>query len=223
MIFSGGRIKQRTESRARETFREEALVHMDSLYGAAIYMTRDPTEAEDLVQETFLKAFRFWDRYEPGTNCKAWLFRILTNTFINGTRKKRRTFSFIENADSEAVSSGPYEQVAYYGTPEGDYLRKLFPEHVKAAVESLPDAFRIPVVLADLQDFSYREIADIMECPVGTVMSRLFRGRKKLQEALFEYAIELGIISKADARDETGAISLEAYRGRKKAASGSEN
>ena len=210
----------RDDADDRESYEREALVHMESLFHAARYMTRNPVEAEDLVQETFLRAYRFWHRYEPGTNCKAWLFRILTNTYINRNRKKQRAFSLIESADSDSEIDGVYEHSAYYGTPETEYLQKLFPEHVRLAVEELPDNFRIPVVLADLQDFSYKEIAEIMECPVGTVMSRLFRGRKRLQEKLFDYALERGIISRADAVGEDGAVSLEAYRIRKKAAAG---
>lgn len=211
----------RSKDSERDAFRAEALTHMESLYNAALYMTRDQGEAEDLVQETFLKAYRFWHRYQPGTNCKAWLFRILTNTFINRNRKKKRIHSPLEDSEHETSSSRHIEHSSFYSTPEGAYLSQLFPEHIRSAVESLPENFRLPVILADLHDFSYKEIAEIMECPVGTVMSRLFRGRKKLQEALFEYAVEQGIISKAAARDGDGAISLQAYRARKKAVSAS--
>ncbi len=217
MIFPAGRAKRQEEA-ARQAFEREALPHMSSLYNAALYMARDPGKAEDLVQETFLKAFRFWHRYEQGTNCKAWLFRILTNTFINKNRRKKRVHLSIDASDRDLSSTVLADKSHFYDSPEKEYLGKLFPEHVQQAIEALPDNFRIPVVLADLQDFSYKEIADIMECPVGTVMSRLFRGRKRLQEALFEYAIELGVISREQARDAQGAVSLEAYRARKKAA-----
>jgi RNA polymerase sigma-70 factor (ECF subfamily) len=206
---------------ARASFKAEALCHMEALYNGALYMTRSASEAEDLVQETFLRAFRFWHRYEPGTNCKAWLFRIMTNTFINRNRKRQKAFSLIEEADTDAVSDGLYQGSEFYGSPESQYLGRLFPDHIREAIERLPDNFRIPVVLADLHDFSYKEIADIMDCPVGTVMSRLFRGRKRLQEELFGYAIERGIIDERDARDDAGAISLEAYRARKKTAEAS--
>ncbi len=219
MIF-GTKTRDRAEDKARRGFEAEALVHMDALYSGALYMTRNKSEAEDLVQEAFLRAFRFWHRYEPGTNCKAWLFRIMTNTFINRSRKRKKAFSLIEEADTDSVSDGLYQGSAFYNTPEAAYLGGLMPEHVKEAIERLPDNFRIPVVLADLQDFSYKEIAEIMDCPVGTVMSRLFRGRKRLQEELFGYAIERGIIDERDARGEDGAISLDAYRARKKAAAG---
>ena len=216
MIFKSRRT-DKAEEAARASFKSEALVHMDTLYNAAVYLTRNSTEAEDLVQETLLKAFRFWDRYEPGTNCKAWLFRIQTNTFINRQRKKRPTCAYIDNADSDESVASIQSAASFYGTPETDYLSRLFPEHIKAAVDALPETFRLPVVLADLQDFSYKEIAEIMDCPVGTVMSRLFRGRQRLQEELFEYAVELGVIKARDARDDNGAISMEAYRQSKQA------
>ena len=216
MIFKSVRSSKGLDPE-REAFRKEALTHMESLYNAALYMARSKGEAEDLVQETYLKAYRFWDRYKQGTNCKAWLFRILTNTFINRNRKKRRIFTDIDDAGAEVYASPMYHRSGFYGTPESAYLKQLFPEHVREAVENLPENFRIPVILADLQDFSYKEIAEIMECPVGTVMSRLFRGRKKLQEALFEYAVEQGIIPRGMAEDDNGVLSLEVFRTRKKA------
>ena len=212
MVF--GRKKDEDDRRA---FESEALPHMQTLLNAALYMTRNPAGAEDLVQETLLKAYRFWHRYERGTNCKAWLFRILTNTFINRNRKKQHLHESLDASEREVSGTNLAHTSAFYETPEVDYMGKLFPEHVKAAVEALPENFRIPVILADLHDFSYKEIADIMECPVGTVMSRLFRGRKRLQEQLFEYAIELGIIDVSSARDAAGAVSLDAYRERRKA------
>ena len=218
MIFFKAKARQSQEEASRVAFQTEALKHMESLYNAALYMTRGEEEAQDLVQETFLKAYRFWDRYQQGTNCKAWLFRIMTNTFINRNRRKQRLLTPIEDAINEA-SSATHDRVKsdFYQTPESTYMSRLFPEHVKKAVEELPDNFRIPVVLADLHDFSYKEIADIMECPVGTVMSRLFRGRKKLQETLFEYAVEQGYIPKKKALASDGTISLDAYREHKKA------
>jgi RNA polymerase sigma-70 factor (ECF subfamily) len=205
------------ENEARAAFEREALPHMSTLYGAAVYMTRNPAHAEDLVQETLLKAFRFWHRYEAGTNCKAWLLRILTNTFINRNRRKQHLQESIDATEREVSGTGFAESSRFYEDPETDYLGRLFPEHIKAAIEALPENFRIPVVLADLHDFSYKEIADIMECPVGTVMSRLFRGRQRLQEVLFGYAVELGIIAPHAAADDSGAVSLDAYRARRKA------
>ena len=204
------------DSGAREAFEREALVHMGVLYNAALYMTRDPARAEDIVQETLLKAFRFWHRYEPGTNCKAWLFRILTNTFINRSRRKTPIIDSMDASERECSGAPLAEQSAFYESPEASFFGALFPAHVHAAVESLPELFRVPVVLADLNDFSYKEIADIMGCPVGTVMSRLFRGRKRLQEVLFGYAVEIGVVPEAEARDATGALSLDAWRARRK-------
>lgn len=220
MIFATPRRARASGPSLDATFQREALVHMSSLFQAARYLTRDDAAAEDLVQETLLKAHRFWHRYQEGTNCKAWLFRIQTNTFLNSTRKKSRTMALIEDADSEAASSTLYEQSAFYGTPESQYLQGMLPEMIQDALEALPENFRLPVILADLQDFSYTEVADIIGCPVGTVMSRLFRGRKRLQEALFAHAVEQGIIDPSGAQDADGALSLDAYRARKKAGRG---
>jgi RNA polymerase sigma-70 factor (ECF subfamily) len=199
------------------SFQEEALIHMESLYQGALYMTRDPAEAEDLVQETFLKAHRFWGRYQKGTNCKAWLYRIMTNTLINRRRKKKHAFSLLEETDTDSSTEGAYDHSVFYSGPENTYLQGMLPDRVLKAIESLPESFRVPVVLSDLQDFSYKEIAEIMDCPVGTVMSRLFRGRKRLQELLFDHAVEQGVIAKRDAADDDGALSLDAYREKKKA------
>ena len=220
MIFGSTRREDSSKRKHDDTFQREAVVHMPSLFQAARYLTRDDAAAEDLVQETLLKAHRFWHRYQEGTNCKAWLFRIQTNTFLNSTRKKSRTMTLIEDADSEPATESLYEHAAFYGTPETQYLQGMMPEMIQDALESLPENFRLPVILADLQDFSYNEIAEIIGCPVGTVMSRLFRGRKRLQELLFAHAVEQGIIDPAAARDSDGALSLDAYRARKKAARG---
>lgn len=201
-----------------DAFKREALSHTNALYAAALSMTRNAHDAEDLVQETYLKAFRFWSHYQRDTNCKAWLFRILTNTYINRSRKTQRVVGVLDPADLETTTSAWDDAGTASETPETVFVDRLFPEHVRSAIEALPEAFRIPVILADLHDFSYKEIAEIMDCPVGTVMSRLFRGRKRLQEQLFAYAVELGIIEPREARGEDGAISLEAYRNRRKAA-----
>ncbi|MGB0588156.1 MAG: sigma-70 family RNA polymerase sigma factor [Myxococcota bacterium] len=220
MILANPHRKRPSATALDISFQREALVHMSSLFQAARYLTRDDAAAEDLVQETLLKAHRFWHRYQEGTNCKAWLFRIQTNTFLNSTRKKSRTMTLIEDADSEAASDSLYEHSSFYGTPENQYLQGMLPEMIQGALEALPENFRLPVILADLQDFSYNEVAEIIGCPVGTVMSRLFRGRKRLQEALFAHAIEQGIIDPKKATDDDGALSLDAYRARKKAVRG---
>jgi RNA polymerase sigma-70 factor (ECF subfamily) len=207
------------EREARQAFQLEAMVHFDALYDGARYMTRGSDEAQDLVQETLLKAFRFWDRYQQGTNCKAWLFRILTNTFINGTRKRRPTAGILDEVDSAERAFESYGASNFYQSPETQALGRMVPERVTRAIAELPESFRVPVILADLQDFSYKEIAEILDCPVGTVMSRLHRGRQRLQEQLFDHAVEMGIIARDDAILEDGTLSLDAYRARRKARS----
>ena len=207
---------QQAERDARAAFNLEAMVHFDALYEGARYMTRGSDEAQDLVQETLLKAFRFWDRYQPGTNCKAWLFRILTNTFINSTRKRRPTAGILDEVDSAERAFDTYGASNFYQSPDIQAAGRMVPERVQRAIEELPETFRVPVVLADLQDFSYKEIAEILDCPVGTVMSRLHRGRQRLQEQLFEHAVEAGVIPRDDAALEDGTLSLDAYRARRK-------
>ncbi len=213
----------RSRQKMKDNFHKEALPHLDALYYAARYMTKDPRDAEDLVQETFLKAYRFFHRYTAGTNCKAWLFRILTNTHINRQRGKHREFAYIENVDVEGAQDNPISETsAFYKNPEQGYLHGLVHEEVKRALDAIPDDFRTAVVLADLQDFSYKEIAEIMECPIGTVMSRLHRGRKMLQKRLRAHAISQGIIAPNDGPSEEKVAqptSLDDYRARRTASS----
>ncbi|MEO1231273.1 MAG: sigma-70 family RNA polymerase sigma factor [Myxococcota bacterium] len=205
----------------RSEFEALTLEHMDALYGAALRLTRSPKDAEDLVQDTFLKAFRFFDSFERGTNIKAWLFKIQTNTFINRYRRKVKEREVAE-APAEDVVLDRFvssEQVRALQDPEGDFFGHLLSDEVVEALDQVPVDFRMVVILADIQGFSYKEIAEIVGCPVGTVMSRLFRGRRILQKQLYEFAIREGII--APGEDENGdTISLEAYRDRKKVASG---
>ena len=156
------------------------MPYLDSLYNTAYRMTRSAEDAEDLVQETFFKAYKYYDKFEEGTNLKAWLFKILKNTFINNYRKKKlepRSVDFAEIEDS------------FTGVLDDD---------VRKALESLPYDYRMVVILADLEDFSYKEIADILDCPVGTVMSRLYRGRKLLEKTLLKYARHHGYIRGAE-------------------------
>jgi RNA polymerase sigma-70 factor (ECF subfamily) len=155
-------------------FEREALVHMDALYRSALYMTRSSEQAEDLVQETYLKAFRAFDRYKRGTNCRAWLFRILTNTFLNTKRRKIRDVAFLDEVDTDQATASPMQPGgAHRFNPEKALEFSDLSGTVKEALASVPADFRTAVVLADMQDFSYKEIAEIMECPVGTVMSRI--------------------------------------------------
>ena len=179
----------------RKSFEAEALPHMEALYRTALRMTKNESDAEDLVQEAYVKAYRFWDRFEPGSNCRAWLFKIMTNIFINEYRSKSRSPMSV-NVD-ELDDNFLYGQLAVDETtrnPEQKLFSRIFDDDIKKAIESLPDDFRLVVVLAFLEGFSYQEIADIMDLQLGTVKSRLHRGRKLLQKALWDYAIKNGYI-----------------------------
>jgi RNA polymerase sigma-70 factor (ECF subfamily) len=181
---------------SRIDFEREALPHLPALYAAATRMTRHERDAEDLVQDTMLRAYRFFDTFEAGTNCKAWLFRIMTNVFCNKYREREREHQVLAEAESSDVN---VEQFVGGGAiegrdAEGALLGKMVSADVEKALAQVPQDFRMAVILADLEDFSYKEIAEIMNCPAGTVMSRLYRGRKILQGLLYDYAVEQGII-----------------------------
>jgi RNA polymerase sigma-70 factor, ECF subfamily len=179
-------------------FVDQAMEHMPSLYSAALRMTRSPSDAEDLVQETYLKAYRAFGSFQAGTNLKAWLYKILTNTFINTYRAKKRRPEVSDVEDVEDLylyrRLGGLEAAQAGRSAEEEVLDLFTDDQVKAALESLPDQFRMAVLLADVEGFSYKEIADIMEVPIGTVMSRLHRGRRALQKALLEYGRERGLV-----------------------------
>src|SRR3982751_58246 len=181
--------------RTRREFESLALEHLDPLYSAALRLTKNERDAEDLVQDAFLRAFRFFDKFERGTNMKAWLFKILTNTFINRYRRRVKERTVVEGAAREQSS----EKFIVRDTsesavnPEQYFFDRLLSDDVLRSIDALPIDFRLVVILADLQEFSYKEIAEILECPVGTVMSRLFRGRKLLQKTLREYAEGQGV------------------------------
>ena len=168
------------------------------LYTAAMRVTRNPSDAEDLLQETFLKAYRAYHTFEAGTNLKAWLYRILTNTYINKYRKESRRPSEVDLGSVEDLylyrRIGSEESAEAARTTEDRVLDGLVESDIKAAVESLPVNFRLPVLLADLEGFAYKEIAEILNIPVGTVMSRLHRGRKAMQKALWDYAAKRGLV-----------------------------
>jgi RNA polymerase sigma-70 factor, ECF subfamily len=179
-------------------FAEQAMEYMSSLYSAALRMTRNPADAEDLVQETYLKAYRAFGTFKEGTNLKAWLYRILTNTYINSYRARRRR---PEQTDLDEVEDlylyrrlGGLEAANAGRSAEEQVLEHFTEADVKAAVEALPEQFRMAVLLADVEGFSYKEIADILEVPIGTVMSRLHRGRKSLQKTLLDFGKERGLV-----------------------------
>lgn len=181
------------------TFAELALPHMASLYNAALRMTRNPADAEDLVQETYLRAFRGFGGFEEGTNIKAWLYRILTNTYINSYRaRKRRPDESSDIDDVEALylyrRLGGLEGATAGRSAEEEVLDRFTEAEVKEALESLPEQFRIVVLLADVEGFSYKEIAEILGIPIGTVMSRLHRGRRGLQKRLYEFGRRRGLV-----------------------------
>lgn len=177
-------------------FEADALELMSSLYGAALRYTRNPSDAEDLVQETYLRAFRAWEQFQPGTNLKAWLFRILTNLFISSYRKKQREPVVVSSDEKEEFDlySHLADRRSLDGSAESIVLDQMVDEDVKKALADLPENFRIAVLLADVEGFSYKEIAEILDIPMGTVMSRLFRGRKALQKALWNLATERGLV-----------------------------
>jgi RNA polymerase sigma-70 factor (ECF subfamily) len=206
---------------SKSDFEREALPHLPALYAAAVRMTRHEKDAEDLVQDTLLRAYRFFDTFEAGTNCKAWLFRILTNVFCNRYREREREHEVLNEAESseanlEQFLAGAAGQGTDGRDAEGALLGRMVSTDVEKALAAVPPDFRMAVILADLEDFSYKEIAEIMECPAGTVMSRLYRGRKILQGLLYDYAVEQGIVqepSKVPASGKTATtVDLAAYR-----------
>lgn len=173
----------------RRDFERHAMPHLDSLYSAAIRYTRNPQDAEDLVQETFLAAYAAWDRFVPDSNCRAWLLKILTNTFINTYRRRQTQRRFAEERGDEPVTVlYGAERCLEAADPEGALVYEMLGDEVSRALSELPEEHRVVVVLADLEGLKYRQVAEILACPVGTVMSRLFRARRQLEESLSAYA-----------------------------------
>jgi RNA polymerase sigma-70 factor, ECF subfamily len=179
-----------------DPFAEEALSHMDAMYGVACKLTRNPTEAEDLVQDAFVKAMRARAQFHAGTNLKAWLFRILTNTFINKYRRGGLERSVLDGPDADPLADGwvSASTMRQLRDPEQLALMPLVEQEIQKALDALPAEFKMAVILCDVEEFSYEEIAQIMGCPIGTVMSRLHRGRKLLQRTLYNHALALGIV-----------------------------
>jgi RNA polymerase sigma-70 factor (ECF subfamily) len=200
--------------RTRDEFEELALPHLDALYALALRMTRSGGDAEDLVQDTLVRGYRFFHKFERGTNIKAWLFKILSNLFNNAYRNRSREREILAQAEQEGAigvaTLGGHGHGGYGSDgPEVDLLRRTTAAELQRALDALPHDFRLAVVLADLEELSYREIADIMSCPVGTVMSRLHRGRKLMREALTSAS---GATKEAGADDGPGGVVIPLRR-----------
>ncbi len=200
MLTKEAEILDTQTQQLNEDFEKEVLPHFDALYHFALRMTGDPDEADDLVQETMLKAFRFFDKFEKGTNCKAWLFRILKNTFINEYRRVSKepnkvdyedVQNFYENIKATEVKSQHYEE---------DAFSKLLDDDISSAISELPEDFRTVIILSDIEGFTYEEIADFIDCPIGTVRSRLHRARKMLYTKLYDYAKDKGFVEESKSK-----------------------
>jgi RNA polymerase sigma-70 factor (ECF subfamily) len=198
--YNGSNRAVLSEAERQRLFEQQALVHMDLLYNTAVQMTHNVSDGEDLVQETFVRAYRFFDKFTPGTNCKAWLFRIMRNLFINSFRKRAREPQRVNFDDVEPIlQARPPAEVAAMDLGNLDRVfEQLVEDDVKAALDQLPDEFRMVTVLSDIEGFTYREIAEIMQCPIGTVRSRLSRARRFLQKKLYGFARERGIVRSDD-------------------------
>lgn len=200
-VFSGGRWLPFSLSRKKALkaeFEQAALPHLSHLYTAAYYLTKDQTEAEDLVQETYLRAFRFFHKFQPGTNCRAWLLSILRNLFINRYRERKRERVTVdwERIDQAYESMVARHEGSGEDNPESLFFSRLMDHEVEQALRELPEEFRSAVILVDIEELRYDEAARVLDCPIGTVRSRVSRGRRMLQLALKEYALKRGMIKK---------------------------
>jgi RNA polymerase sigma-70 factor (ECF subfamily) len=188
----------------KELFEKEAMKYMDELFASAMRMTRQKESAEDLLSEVYTKAWKAFDQFEPGTNLRAWLYKILTNTYINHYRHKQREPYMVEldRPDDPDTGAGGdlYDRIlgaspSPFDNPDAVLANRILDQDLTKAIERLPDEFRLAVLLSDVQNFSYQEIADILSIPIGTVRSRLWRGRRLLQKVLWKQAVEAGIVS----------------------------
>jgi RNA polymerase sigma-70 factor (ECF subfamily) len=203
-----------------DSFSVEMLGHLDTLYSVASRMTRSTTEAEDLVQDTIVKAMRARDQFEPGTNLKAWLLRIQTNTFINRYRRGGMERDLFEGPDADPLADGWVGASTMRSMRDAETLalKSLVEAELTRALDELPEDFRLAVVLSDIEELSYKEIAEVMGCPIGTVMSRLHRGRKLLQTKLRDHAIALGIVTDEQVEESVRPpTDLNAYRNKRRA------
>lgn len=215
-------LRREERSETPVAFEAEVLTHLDAMFGVAMRMTKNNAAAEDLVHDTVVKAVRARDQFKVGTNLKAWLLRILTNTFINRHRRGGLERDVLEGPDAGPLAHrwiGAATMRAMRD-PEREALAPIVEAEVRGALEALPEHFRLPIVLSDVEGLSYKEIADVMECPVGTVMSRLHRARKMLQVTLRDQAEALGIIEPSEERraavgDPQAPVDLETYRAQK--------
>jgi RNA polymerase sigma-70 factor (ECF subfamily) len=206
---------------ANGEFEEAALAHLDALFGAALRLTRNESEAQDLVQDALVRAYRFQHHFEPGTNLKAWLLRILTNTFINHYRRSARERKVLDHEEGAPIGDGVMSRAAMRSLTDSIAVAQegLLRQEILAAIDGLPEDYRIMVVLADVEELAYKEIAETLSVPIGTVMSRLHRARKMLQKSLIQQAVQMGIVSPSaleDCEDEAQApVDLNAFRQRK--------
>jgi RNA polymerase sigma-70 factor (ECF subfamily) len=211
---------QRKRSHEPDAFEAQVLSHLDALYAVACRLTKAPLDAEDLVQDALVKAMRARDQYQPGTNLKAWLFKILTNTFINKYRRGGLERVVLDGPDADPLADGWVSAASMRALrdPESQALRPLVAEEIHRALDELPEEFRLAVVLSDVEELSYKEIAEAMDCPVGTVMSRLHRGRRLLQKRLYDHAVLLGIAPADEPADDasTDPVDIAQFRARKR-------
>jgi RNA polymerase sigma-70 factor (ECF subfamily) len=221
MAFGFGRKK--TES---GEFEAAALNHLDALFGAALRLTRNESEAQDLVQDALVRAYRFQHHFEPGTNLKAWLLRILTNTFINHYRRSARERRVLDQEEGAPIGDGVMSRAAMRSLTDSTSVAQegLLRAEILAAIDSLPEDYRMMIVLADVEELAYKEIADTLSVPIGTVMSRLHRARKMLQKSLIEQATQMGIISPSaldeDSESADQPVDLNAFRQKRMGVSG---